>query len=121
MAVAQESIDLLDQVRITESKKFASLTSGSMYKMQEIRKVFDDISLYIQTRSSTILTIENEEKTLSINIINFDEINKNRDTSYYTKYVVTISKSCLTYKVDEIQDDFRTIRINRKQFDKNKI
>ena len=126
MAVAKESEELLDMFRLLELEKFApnnekERSFGYLKKINQISDMFSKISMHIETHTRSIFTIENIDRTLSINIINFDENTRPRDIQHYDKYLVTTSKSLLTYQIEEIQSDWKTTKIIRQEFDKTKL
>lgn len=87
-------------------------TLGTLAKQDRIRKCFKSIYAFVTTRENSIFTINNAERTLSINLDTVEE-----DNDHVSMYLITIHETCETYKVDRVISNERSTKQTIKNFE----
>lgn len=99
-----------------ELKGFRKPNEVTIAKDGRVEKNFDDIIAYIYQRINSIFHILTYNQKYGVYIENIEQLNDH--TKYY---IITISESCETYKVDEVIYLHSPIIEKRTEFDKSKI
>lgn len=117
--IQKRSIELLEVLFDKELEQFLINKEGSfglLSKQSRIQECFKSILTYISSRKNSIFTIQNDDRSLSINVSNIEE-----DNDHIQLFVITLSESCETYSVDEAISTERSILRPIKQFDQSKL
>jgi len=87
-------------------------TLGTLAKQDRIRKCFKSIYTFVTTRENSIFTINNAERTLSVNLDTVTD-----DNDHVTMYLITIHENCETYRVDRVISNERSRKETIKNFE----
>ncbi len=99
--IAKDSLILLECLFDTELKKFVTSqkTYGQLSKQSRIDECQEDIINFMESKDNSIFVIKNTTKdkksTMSIIVSNIFEKN-----DHSKRYIITISESCETFKVE---------------------
>ncbi len=117
--VNKKTLELFNFFQNKELEQFLINKEGShglLSKQSRIQKAFESIFTYITTRSNSIFTIQNSDRSLSINISNIEE-----DNDHVTMYLITLSESAETFSIDEVISMERSQIKPIKSFDQSKL
>jgi hypothetical protein len=109
------SKQLLDKFQNLELERFIINKKpeiGTLAKQARIQKNFKSIYSFISTRENSICTINNADRTLSINISTVEY-----DNDHVKMYLITLDETCETYQADRVISHERSTVENIKQFE----
>lgn len=125
--INQDSLNLLDLMESIEISKFTNNEKGLgfLQKQSRIQDTFKSILSYVQTINTengiySITNTNRDQKTHSmfITLIREEEFDINDHTRHF---LITLSSSCETYKVEELNSHERVTKTIIKNFDPKRL